>query len=290
MKTRRLTKKYKNKRNRKSRKSIKSRNSRKIKNKSRKRILKGGMFEIEKKEFIQDFFENLVSNKTFPQALCALHTFYTCGIRDDEINEVISSEEFKRKYDATFFRDVRISNAAGGFQVNIEAREKLILFLSYIFKKIAEGENIICDTGDKESLYFTPGSESFLKILKKFFGYLDTACVLTISFSIDKKTFKNISQYKKTRNESLLTGISNGQVALYDLYTNLLLLAEKYPTMKKDIDELLKFMVQYDDKREIHSINFNTTNMCTLIKMNQKLFGYFDEPALDEPTLVEPAP
>jgi hypothetical protein len=39
MKTRRLTKKYKNKRNKKSRKSGKSR---KIKNKSRKRILKGG--------------------------------------------------------------------------------------------------------------------------------------------------------------------------------------------------------------------------------------------------------
>ena len=251
------------------------------------------MFEIEKKEFIQDFFDNLKSNKTFPQALCALHTFYTCGIRDDEINEVISSYWFKRKYAETFFSNVNIPNAAGGFQVNIEAREKLILFLSYIFKKIAEGEDILCDNGDRHdeaSLYFTPGSESFLKILKKFFGYLDTACVLTISFSIDKKTFKNISQYKKTRNESLLTGISNGQVALYDLYTNLLLLAEKYPTMKKDIDELLIFMVQYDDKDEIHSINFNTTNMCTLIKMNQKLFGYFDEPALDEPTLVEPAP
>ena len=277
MKTRRLTKKYKNK---SKRKSIKNR---KRKNKSRKRILKGGTVE---EDFIDDFFTNLKSNKTFPQALCALHTFYTSGISDSEIRGVISSEEFKRKYAETFFHDVRISNAAGGFQVNIEAREKLIIFLSYIFKKIAEGENnIICDTGDKESLYFTPGSESFLKILKKFFGYLDTACVLTISFSIDKKTFKNISQYKKTRNESLLTGISNGQVALYDLYTNLLLLAEKYPTMKKDIDELLKFIVQYDDKGEIHSINFNTTNMCTLIKMNQKLFGYFDEP---EP--VEPEP
>ena len=235
----------------------------------------------------------LKEKKTFPQALCALHTFYTCGITDDEINEVISSYWFKRKYAETFFSNVNIPNAAGGFQVNIEAREKLILFLSYIFKKIAEGEYIICDTGygvDEKSLYFTPGSESFLKILKKFFGYLDTACVLTISFSIDKKTFDIISQYKKTGDKRLLTGIRNGQVALYDLYTNLLLLAEKYPTMKKDIDELLKFMVQYDDKGEIHSINLNTTNMCTLIKMNQKLFGYFDEPARVEPATDEPAP
>jgi hypothetical protein len=281
MKTRHLTKKYKNKRNRKNRKSIKRKY--KGKNKSRKRILKGGAFEREKEIFIRNFFDNLKSNKTFPQALCALHTFYTCGISDYEINEVISSYLFKRKYAETFFSNVNIPNAAGGFQVNIEAREKLILFLSYIFKKIAEGENIICDTGDSKSLYFTSGSESFLKILKNFFGYLDTACVLTISFSIDKKTFKNISQYKKTRNKSLLTGISNGEVALYDLYTNLLLLAEKYPTMKKDIDELLKFMVQYDDKGQIHSINFNTTNMCTLIKMNKVLFGYFDEPAPVEP-------
>jgi hypothetical protein len=43
MKTQRLTKKYKNKRNRKSIKSIKSIKSRKIKNKSRKRTLKGGV-------------------------------------------------------------------------------------------------------------------------------------------------------------------------------------------------------------------------------------------------------
>ena len=262
MKTRRLTKKYKNKRNRKSRKSIKSRNSRKIKNKSRKRILKGGMFEIEKKEFIQDFFDNLKSNKTFPQALCALHTFYTCGIRDDEINEVISSYWFKRKYAETFFSNVNIPNAAGGFQVNIEAREKLILFLSYIFKKIAEGEDILCDNGDRHdeaSLYFTPGSESFLKILKKFFGYLDTACVLTISTSISK---------------SQLDEKNKGGAVLSEICKNLKLLAKTYPNMKRDIDELLSLMTTGTGEKKVYS--FNTTNMCTLIKMTQQLFTYFD--------------
>jgi hypothetical protein len=49
MKTRRLTKKYKNKRNSKNRKSIKSI---KIKNKSRKRILKGG---TDEEDFIRNF-------------------------------------------------------------------------------------------------------------------------------------------------------------------------------------------------------------------------------------------
>ena len=279
MKTRRLTKKYKNKSNSKNKKNKKSR---KIKNKSRKRILKGGAFEKEKKDFLKVFFEKLESNKTFPHALCALHTFYTSDIPDGEIGGVISSEEFKRKYAETFFRNVKIPNAAGGFQVNIEAREKLILFLSYIFKKIAEGEDITCNNGiNQTTLSFTPGPKSFLKTLKKFFGYLDTACVLTISYWINQTIIDNIeaSKYAKTGMINHKPhGVTTGQMALYQLYTNLKLLAENENEyfdehMRNDINSLLELMTTGD----VYS--FNTSNMCTLIKMTQGLFTYFVEPA-----------
>lgn len=270
MKTRRLIKKYKNKCNRKS---IKRKN--KSKNKSRKRILKGGAFEEKKQIFIRDFFNNLRLGK-FDKALCVLHTFYTCGISDSDIKNFISSPKFKIQYDNTFFYTKTIPNIGGEFQTDVIAQERYIFFLSYIFKKLAEAETIICDEDDPLSFIYIPGTKNIIKTLKQFFGYLDTACLLTLSFSIDKKTFDIISQYKKTINESLLTGISNGRVALYDLYTNLLLLAENYPIMKTDIEGLLTGMEQYDDDGNVHSINFNTTNMCTLIKMSKVLFTYFD--------------
>ena len=288
MKTRRLTKKYKNKSNRKSIKNRKRKNKSIInyKNKSRKRILKGGTFQEQKKKFLKVFFEKLESNKTFPHALCALHTFYTCGIPDVEIKGVISSDEFKRQYELMFYRNVKIPNAAGGFQVNIEAREKLILFLSYIFKKIAEGEDITCNNGiNQTTLSFTPGPESFLKTLKKFFGYLDTACVLTRSYSINQSIIDKIeeSTYMRTRTISDIPGdVKTGQMDLYELYTNLKILAKNENEyfdehMINDINSLLELMTTDD----VYS--FNTSNMCTLIKMTQGLFTYFYEPAPVEP-------
>ena len=157
--------------------------------------MKGGELNEQEKfkvknNFLDDFFSGLEHNR-FDFALCALHTFYTCGIDISDINKVISSEEFKTEYAKTFFKEVEIRNDSGGFIINIEAKYKLIAFLSYIFKKIAEGETILCDDGiEPVELYFTPGTDSFLKILKKFFGYLDTACVLTISTSISKSQLK----------------------------------------------------------------------------------------------------
>ena len=284
MKTRRLTKKYKNKSKRKSIKNRKRKNKNKnkinykSKSKSRKRILKGGEFEEKKQIFIRDFFYNLRLGK-FNKALCVLHTFYTCGISDGDIRGVISSPKFKTQYDNTFFYNKTIPNIGGEFQTDVIAQERYIFFLSYIFKKLAEGETIICDEDDIQeplSFIYIPGTKNIIKTLKQFFGYLDTACLLTLSFSIDKKTFDIISQYKKTGDKRLLTGISSGQVALYDLYTNLLLLEKNYPIMKTDIEGLLTSMEQHYDDGNVHSINFNTTNLCTLIKMSKVLFTYFD--------------
>lgn len=291
MKTRRLTKKYKSKSSRKNRKRIKR------KYKSRKRILKGGTFEEQKEIFLTNFFPNL-QNYKFPEALCALHNFYTSSslqdgeITHDEINEFLRSPDFKDRYDSIFFRSVQVPDTAGGFQTNIEAKERLIFFLSYIFKKIAEGATIDCVAG--VVLQFTPGTNSFLKILKRFFGYLDTACVLTISYSIDQATFDKIarSTYAKTGNKlDKPEGVENGELALYDLVTSLKLLAEYDPVVSEgpkkrrrafsEINELLALMTTGVGKGRVYS--FNTGNMRTLIKMIQQLFTYFDEPESYEP-------
>lgn len=280
MKTRRLTKKYKNKSNSKNKKNKKSR---KIKNKSRKRILKGGTVE---EDFIRYFFGNLQLYK-FPEALCALHTFYTCGITPDEINKFLRSSVFKYRYDNMFFRSVQVRDIAGGVHTNIESQERLIFFLSYIFKKIAEGQDIECRNGQK--LSFTSGPNSFLKILKRFFGYLDTACVLTISYSIDQATFNKIagSRYAETGNkDDKHEEVTNSQLALYDLVTSLKLLADYTPVVSgepkkrlrpfSEINRLLNLMTTGVGEDIVYS--FNTTNMCTFIKMIQRLFTYFDEP------------
>ncbi len=264
MNTRRLTKKYKYKnRNKKTRRNRKSgRNG-----KTRRRVLKGGTINEEtkievKNKFLHDFFLGLKHND-FPGALCALHTFYTCGIDISDINNVISSEEFKTAYAETFFKEVKILNDSGGVIINIEAKYKLIAFLSYIFEKIKEGETILCDdaTSEPKLLYFTSGPDSFLKTLKKFFGYLDTACVLTIS---------------TIRSKYQLDEKDKGGAVLRKICKNLKLLAEKYPEMEKDITGLLGLMTTGSGKNMVYS--FNTTNMCTLIKMTERLFTYFDEP------------
>lgn len=297
MKTQRLTKKYKSNSNRNSRKSNRKSNSRKsnsksikIKSKSKKRILKGGLHDDIKLKFFKDFFTSLDSYN-FPNALCALHTFYTSGITRDDINDYIRSSLFKKTYDYTFFTSTTQrtigTDANKGFHTNIEARERLIFFLSYIFKKIAEGDNVKCL--DKSRIFFTYKSEdeNILNILQRFFGYLDTACSLTISFMIDQTTFDIIKRSKYHKTRIILDkphGVKNGQLALYDLYTSLELLAQNIPTMKNDIEELLALMTTGDAKGNVYS--FNTTNMCTLINIIQHLYTYFDEPESEPESLT----
>jgi hypothetical protein len=286
MKSRRLIKKYKNKsrsRRRKTRRS--SRNiKRKYKSRGRKRVLKGGAFEQEKTTFIKNFFDNILKN-WFPQALYALHTFYMSGISPggispDEINEFLCSDYFKNVYDDVFYTNVQIPTIGGGVQTNVEPTETLIFFQSYLFKIIAEGREIHFDNG--LVLYFTPGPNSFLIILKEFFCYLDTACVLTISYQISQATFNIIdnSKYKTTRNKhDRPPGVTNGQLALYDLVTNLELLGSYSRSITRSgqsepafpgIVALLEQMTRGDGDGRIYS--FNPQNLCTLIKMTLKDF------------------
>ena len=234
-------------------------------------IEKDEQIEIEEQKFIRDFFDNIKDGK-FPEALCALHTFYTCGIDISDINKVISSAEFKIKYDETFFKEVQKDS-----HTNIVPQERLMFFLSYIFKKIVEGATIFCSPNiGRPGIYlkFTPGPDSFLKTLKKFFGYLDTACVLTISYSITQEKIDIIYSSGYNITSIKPDEVTYGELALYDLVRSLMFFKEKIHDMKNDITQLLTLMTRGDGDDRIYS--FNTTNMCTLIKMTQRLFTYFN--------------
>jgi hypothetical protein len=229
--------------------------------------------QIEIKTFIDLFFKHLKILK-FPEALCALHTFYTCGIDISDINKVISSAEFKIKYDETFFKEVQKDS-----HTNIVPQERLMFFLSYIFKKIVEGATIFCSPNiGRPGIYlkFTAGPDSFLKTLKKFFGYLDTACVLTISYSITQEKIDIIYSSGYNITSIKPDEVTYGELALYDLVRSLMFFKEKIHDMKNDITQLLTLMTRGDGDDRIYS--FNTTNMCTLIKMTERLFTYFGEP------------
>jgi hypothetical protein len=256
MKSRHLTKKYKRK-------------SRSRRRKTRRRVLKGGTLEDKKNTFIKKFFDN-IEDHHFPEALYALHTFYTSDISQDKINEFLFSENFKNVYNAVFYTNVQIPNIGEGVQTNVEPKETLMFFLSYIFSKLLEGQNI--DFGNGVVLNFTPGPNSFLKILKKFFCYLDTACVLTISYQISQTTFNRIYESQQTR--VLPIGVTNGQLALYNVIQNLHFLgsisnsstrAGQMIPLFPGIVTLLDNMTRGTEDVRIYS--FNPTNLCSLIKM-----------------------
>jgi hypothetical protein len=272
MKSRHLTKKYKHKsrsrsRRRKTRRRVKTRKS----SKNRRRVLKGGAFEYEKQNFIRDFFNN-IRDRTFPAALCALHTFYkrTIKITQDDIEDFLRSNDFKTAYENMFYTYEKIRNIGGGCQTNIEPTETLMFFQSYIFIKLLEGKDI--DFGNGIVLHFTPGPDSFLKILKHFLCYLDTACLLTISYEASQEIFNKISDSQRTGVRP--SGVTKGQFALYYLYTNLEYLGSftKGRTRQGQmipefpgIVNLLEQMTRGDGDHRIYS--FNPQNLCNLIRM-----------------------
>ena len=268
-----LTKKYINKSTSKNRKSSKTRKSSKNR-KSRRRVLKGGAFDKQKIIFIRDFFTN-IRERTFPGALCALHTFYTCEITRDEIEEFLRSSDFKTAYESMFYTYEKIRNIGGECQTNIEPTETLMFFQSYIFIKLLEGKDIDCGNGIV--LHFTPGDDSFLKILKHFLCYLDTACLLTISYQASQEIFNRISESQRTGVRPI--GVTKGQFALYYLYTNLEYLGyfTKGRTRQGQmipefpgIVNLLEQMTRGDGDHRIYS--FNPQNLCNLIRMTIKDF------------------
>lgn len=233
--------------------------------------------EIEKQNFIRYFFTGLNQNN-FPVALCALHTFYTCGIDISDINKVIRSEEFKTMYATTFFDVVK-----NGIHANIEPQERLMFFLSYIFSKLLEGSRATIPCSNGVVLHFTPGTGTFLETLKKFFGYLDTACVLTISYEITQTIFYIIEKSNYKQNGVLPIGVTKGQLALYHVIQHLHFLGSiNYKTAEgkmipqfPGIVALLEQMTRGVGDGRIYS--FNTTNLYSLIKMtldDSILFNY----------------
>ena len=281
MKTRRLTKKYKNKRNKKSRKSGKSR---KIKNKSRKRILKGGVpprsssrpssrssvmpslrqslinkQQVQgvktKQEVITDTFFKHLRKSEFPEALCALYKLYT-EFSHDEIKSTLLSRDFKKQYEKTFYHLKQKVNPFGVLHCDAEARANYIYFISYIFKKIEQGGSIFCDGKELPFVYSIDKSNpSILTILKRFLGYLDTLCLATVSYTITADRYNEISIGSGTPP-------TNEENALCEIINNLKLLQVKYPSLVHILDN----MKTHNIDGTIASYSMNTTVLSRFIK------------------------
>jgi hypothetical protein len=288
MKTRRLTKKYKNKSNRKSIKNIKNIKSIKRKNKNRinykskskikskKRILSGGVHSVssakrsapsiqssifkkpvktQQEVFIDIFFTHLKRSE-FPEALCALYKFYT-QFPHSEIKSTLLSVNFKEQYQKTFYHLKQKVNPFGNPHCDAEARANYIYFLSYIFKKVAEGGFIFCDGKKLEFVYsIDKANPGILNILKKFLGYLDTACIATVSYTITAERYRQISS-----NEDNPT---NDEKAVCEIISSLIILKDTFPSLEHILDN----MTTHNPDGSIASYSINSTVISRFIKQS----------------------
>lgn len=297
MNTRRLTKKYKYKnRNKKTRRNRKSR-------RSGRRILKGGVRQSVipsvtgpsvrpsaaplrhsaslsfKKSYtdtlIDSFFRNLKKSK-FPEALCELYKLYN-SLTYSDINKIISSESFKEEFQKTFYIQTKTKNQDGVTSCNFSANTNYIYFLSYIFKKLAEGHFIYCN-GKRQYFFYSKHKEHekdkipILTVLKRFLGYLDTACVTTMSYTITKERYEEISQGQAQ-------GILDGEYAMYDIVSSL----QRLVTMFPSLEYILEAMTLNNRDGTIASYNMNTTVLSTLIRQSYTDFLDTILEKIDEP-------
>jgi hypothetical protein len=315
MKTRRLTKKYKNKSSRKS-----NSKSRKSNSKSRKRILKGGVpprgtivsnsrskqspssrppssrppssrppssrppssrppssrpssrpssvqpsrpssifkkpVKTQQEVFIDVFFRHIRESE-FPEALCALYKFYT-QFPYSEINSTLLSRNFKEKYDKTFYRLTQKVSKFGVSHCETETTANYVYFLSYIFKKVAEGGSIVCN-GKKLSFVYSKdkNNPTILTILKRFLIYLDGACFTTVSYTITADRYNQISR-------GLGTPPNKEEKALYEIVSSLILLQTRFPSLEHILDN----MTTHNLDKSIASYSINTTVLSRIIKQS----------------------
>ena len=230
------------------------------------------------KQLINSFFYHLRDMK-FPEALCALYNLYN-SLPYMEINDIITSESFKTRYQETFY-DQEIKQSLGGVNYcNTRPKKNYIYFLAYIFKKIMEGGFIVCN-GKKQYFVYSKDKQKIrmLKVLKRFLGYLDTACVFTISSTISIETYNSIHDNPRGNKAS------DEEKALYDIVSTLIKfsrkispnLSPKFPSLQHILDNM-----ETRDRSTGHivSYNMNTTVLFSIIKQS---YTDFLEPILEHP-------
>lgn len=237
----------------------------KMKENKEKKIIEQQM-KMEIETLINSFFENL-KNSHFPEAICALYKLYTL-FPYDELKSKLYSSDFKKKYQDTFYFKKIIINSFGVTICDFQARNNYIYFLSYIFKKLAEGASINCDGKELPFLYSIDKTKpSILNILKQFLGYLDTACVTTISYSIPSEKYnlyKNIVdglQPASRYSELTYAEIALGEI-IYSL--NQLIHTRKFPSLQYILDN----MVTHNLDGSIATYSMNTTVLSRIIKQS----------------------
>ena len=237
----------------------------KMKESEEKKIIEQ-QIEIEIQTLIDLFFHNLKISH-FPEALCALYKLYTL-FPYDEVKSQIYSPDFKKKYQDTFYFQKNKLNSFGIMHCDLEAKNNYIYFLSYVFKKTAEGASIICDGKELPFLYSIDKTKpSILSILKQFLGYLDTACVITISYTIP---FEKYDLYKKILQglepASRYGELTHAEIALAQIIFSLnrLIATKRFPSLK----DILGNMVTYNPDGSIASYSMNTTVLSRIIKQS----------------------
>jgi hypothetical protein len=177
-----------------------------------------------------------------------------------EINNIINSESFKTRYQETFYTQ-EIKQSLGGVNYcNIRPKKNYIYFLAYIFKKIMEGGFIFCNENKQYFVYSRDKQKiRMLAVLKRFLGYLDTACVITISCSISIETYNSI-RYDPRGNSA-----SDEEKALYDIVSTLIKFSPTFPSLRHILDNM-----ESRDRStgRIVSYNMNTTVLSSIIKQS----------------------
>ena len=220
--------------------------------------------QIEIQSFIDLFFENLKISH-FPEALCALYKLYTL-FPYEEVKSQIYSPDFKKKYQDTFYFKKNKLNSFGIMHCDFEAKNNYIYFLSYLFKKIAEGASIICDGKELPFLYSSDkDTPSILSILKQFLGYLDTACVTTISYTIPSEKYDLYNRIVQGLEPVSRYGeLTNAEIALAQIISSLYSLIPIFPSL----EDILENMILYNVDGTIASYSMNTTVLSRFIKQS----------------------
>ena len=217
--------------------------------------------EIEIQTLVDLFFQNLKISH-FPEALCALYKLYTL-FPYHEVKSQIHSSNFKKKYQDTFYFQKNKINSFGVTHCDFQAKNNYIYFLSYVFKKIAEGASINCDGKELPFLYsYDKTKPSILSILKQFLGYLDTACVTTMSYSIPSEKY---DLYRKilegSQPASRYSELTHAEIALAQIIYSLNILIPIFPSLQDILDNMVT-------SGDITSYSMNTTVLSRIIKQS----------------------
>ena len=207
---------------------------------------------------VDEFFKYL-EDAEFDKALCALYNLYNT-LPFHVINEILRSNSFKIRYEDNFYTKELKKNYHGFISCNIHANRKYIIFLSYIFKKLMKGGFIYCNGTRKYFVYSREKSRvHILTVLKKFLGYLDTACVNTTSYPITAERYDEISKGKAT-------GVTHEERAMFEIVSNLKTLAKN--TEFQSLKDILHNMTTKNQEENIVSYQMNTTVLSRFIRQS----------------------